>query len=396
MRFLSFSIATFALFAASVFGAPAAIHTIETFDGETTGRFLVTLKPGVSRASLIKQLKQNTTVTHEWDIINGFAGHLDDDTLNALRANPDVQSIAEDGVMHTMVTQTNAPWGLSRLSSMTSLSGQDDTALTFSYTYDASAGKGVDIYIVGECIYTAHSQFAGRARWGATFGGYADADGYGHGTHCAGTAAGSQFGVAKAANLIAVKVLSDEGGTSFQYLTSVLLSVSGLNWVAQQFASSGRPSIASLSFGGPASTVLDSAVTALVNAGVPVVVAAGNDGSDACYSSPGRAPAVITVGATSIFDGRSSWSNMGSCVDIFAPGSDITSAWIGSTTATNMISGTSMATPHVSGLMAYLVSMEGVTLSPSNVSDLLQTYALKNVLGGILAGTPNILAHNSL
>jgi cerevisin len=246
-------------------------------------------------------------------------------------------------------------------------------------------------------IYTGHSQFGGRARWGATFGGYANADGNGHGTHCAGTVGSSQYGVSKAVSLIAVKVLSDagSGSTSDMYackLTSISMlrlidfqssfSVSGLNWVLTQARSSGRPSIVSMSLGGGAATALDNAVASLTSAGVHVAVAAGNSATDAGSTSPARAPSAVTVGATTISDTIASYSNYGSVVDIFAPGTGVTSTWIGSTTATNNISGTSMATPHVAGLIAYLISLNG-NVSPATMSTNLKSLSTKNAISGI-------------
>ncbi|PSS34005.1 hypothetical protein PHLCEN_2v1909 [Hermanssonia centrifuga] len=186
-----------------------------------------------------------------------------------------------------------------------------------------------------------------------------------------GTAAGSQFGVAKGANLIAVKVLSDSG-------------VSGLNWVATQARSSGRPSIATMSLGGGASTSLDNAVAS---------VAAGNSNVDAGTTSPARAPSANTIGATTIADARASFSNFGSVVDLWAPGQNVISAWIGSTTATNNISGTSMATPHVAGLIAYLIGRDGNS-SPAAMSTTLKNASVKNAISGIPSGTINDLARN--
>lgn len=270
---------------------------------------------------------------------------------------------------------------------MNKLINQNTSLLNFTYTYDANPGAGADIYILDTGIYTQHSEFGGRAKWGATFGGFADVDGNGHGTHCAGIAGGSQYGVAKTANLIAVKVLSDDGGGAAADI------VSGMNWVAQQFAATGRPSIASLSLAGLPSTPLDDGVTALTEAGVHVTVAAGNNGNDACGMSPARSASAITVGAATILDSRSSWSNFGSCVDIFAPGSDIISSWIGSTTATNDISGTSMSTPYVAGIIAYLISSRG-NMTPAAMATLLNSVSLQGILAGIYSGTVNVLAHN--
>ncbi|XP_006464052.1 serine proteinase [Agaricus bisporus var. bisporus H97] len=384
----SLSFATLALLVASAVGAPAAIHSIETFDGETTGKHIIMLKEGVKKEDLFANFKAKVAVSHQWELINGFAGEFDEETLNELRANPNVESITEDGLMHTMTTQTNAPWGLARLSSTTRLSNQNAAALTFSYTFDASAGSGVDIFIVDTGILTTHNQFGGRAAWGETFGPYADRDGNGHGTHVAGTAAGSQFGVAKSANVFAVKVLSDQGSGS---ITDI---VSGLNFVGQRAASSGRPTIASMSLGGGASSSLDSAVASLTSRGVHVTVAAGNDNANAANTSPARAPSAITVGATTIGDARASFSNFGSVVDVFAPGQSVISSWIGSNSDTNSISGTSMATPHIAGLVAYLISLQG-NVSPAAMSTKIKSLSLKGVISGIPSGTLNDLAHNA-
>lgn len=381
-----------ALLVSSVLGAPNRLLSVERYDGETSGRYIVTLKADTVKSDHLSWVNEaagaGANITHDWnpDFVNGYAANLDDDALRTLRASPDVESIGEDGVVSIKVTETNAPWGIARLSSTSAISGSD-TANSYTYTYNSAAGSGVDIYVIDTGIYTSHSDFGGRARWGATFGGYADADGNGHGTHVSGTAAGTRWGVAKAANLIAVKVLSDSGSGSVSDI------VSGLDWVATQVSSSGRPSIATLSLGGSASTTLDNAVTSLVNQGIHVTVAAGNSNTDASSSSPARATAVNTIGATTIADARASYSNYGSVVDIFAPGTDVTSSWIGSTTATNTISGTSMATPHVAGLLAYLISVNGNS-SPASLTSTLKGLGLSGVLTGIPSGTVNLLAHN--
>ncbi|KAF4572937.1 subtilisin-like serine protease [Pleurotus pulmonarius] len=386
MRLFSAVLASLAILAPA-FAAPA-LKTVESFAGQRNdGSFIVKLKSGASRSGLLKTLGVNAT--HEWDAaLNGFAGKFSEKALNALRASPDVESISEDGIMHTFVTQTNAPWGLSRLTSASRLTNTNVAALTFTYTYDASAGSGVDVFVVDTGVFTSHSQFGGRARWGATFGPYADADGNGHGTHCAGTIGGSQFGVAKSANIIAVKVLSDAGSGTVADI------VSGLNFVLSSARSSGRPSIVSMSLGGGASTALDNAVASLTSGGVHVVVAAGNSNTDAGTTSPARAPSAITVGASTIADARASFSNFGSVVDVFAPGQDVISSWIGSTTATNRISGTSMATPHVAGLAAYLIGLNGNS-SPAALSTTIKSLSLKGVLTGIPSSTLNDLAHHA-
>ncbi|KAJ3483614.1 hypothetical protein NLI96_g6193 [Meripilus lineatus] len=399
MRFFTLVTATFALLATSVIGAPtAALVDIQKFEGKVKqGSYIVKLKDNVSKSNhltwLGKQLGSDSVTHNEWkkEVLNGFAGRFSERTLNLLRANPDVEYIAEDGIVSidSTVTQTNAPWGLSRISQNARLTNQNSAALTFTYKYDSTAGTGVDIYVVDTGVYTSHSDFGGRARWGATFGGYANADGNGHGTHVAGTAAGTQYGVAKKANIIAVKVLSDAGSGAVSDI------VSGLNWVLNQARSSGRPSIATMSLGGSASSSLDNAVASLTSAGVHVTVAAGNSNVDAANTSPARAPSANTIGASTIADARASFSNYGAVVDIFAPGQDVISAWIGSTTATNRISGTSMATPHVAGLIAYLISHSGNT-TPAAMSTKLKSLAVKGVLTSIPSGTVNSLSRNDI
>jgi cerevisin len=239
--------------------------------------------------------------------------------------------------------------------------------------------------VIDTGVNTAHVDFGGRARWGGTFGGYKNADGHGHGTHIAGTIAGTRYGVAKAASIIAVKVLDDNnrGWNSDQ--------IAGVNWAVKQALATRRPSVLSISIASDADPAVDAAVTKAVALGLHVVVSAGNENRDVKNFSPARAPAVITVGATSIKDRRWVWSpdsgsNFGSGVDIFAPGEDITSTWIGSTTAIHRITGTSMATPHVSGLIAYLLSVEG-RRTPANMLARIKQLAPDGILAGIPAGT---------
>ncbi|TFK25386.1 serine protease [Coprinopsis marcescibilis] len=374
-----------------VLAAPgASLMSVETFSGETTGKHIVKFRAGVSRSARrqwIRRLKLAAN-TEDWDLINGIAGNLNEEALNTLRASEDVEYITEDGIVHTMaaVTQSNAPWGLQRISQAGILSNTNAAALTYSYTYDSSAGSGVDIYIAGTGVLVTHSQFGGRARWGGTFGTTGSTDGHGHGTHCAGTAAGSQYGVAKNASIIAVKVLSDAGSGSIAGI------VSGLDWIRGQAAASGRPTVVSMSLGGGANTALDNAVANLVSAGIHVTVAAGNDNRDAANTSPARTPSAITVGASNILDQKASFSNFGPIVDVFAPGQAVISSWIGaSNAATNSISGTSMATPHVAGLVAYLISKEG-NAAPAVIEARIKALSVKGVITGLNAATANNLA----
>ncbi|KAF9528201.1 serine proteinase [Crepidotus variabilis] len=375
--------------AASTIAAATSPLAIQTYKGETSGRHIITLKQGASKNGFINKATLSSDMTHKWDIINAFAGQFTDDNLNALRSDPNVESVTEDGIMHILGTQTDAPWGLERISTTPKLTDQNSLDLTHKYVYkDDKLGSGVDIYIVDTGIRTTHVTFGGRAHWGGIFGGHEKADNDGHGTHCAGIAAGDQYGVAKKANLIAVKVIHDDG--SGGPASDV---ISGLQYVKDQAATSGRPSIASISLGGYDSKPLDDAIASLTKAGVHVVVAAGNDDIDAGTGSPGRAPSAVTVGASAIYDARAAFSNHGPVVDIFAPGLDVISSWNTNDTATNIGSGTSMAAPHIAGLIAYLIARDGND-TPAAISTKLQNQSLKGVLKDMPSGTLNYLAHN--
>ncbi|KAK0493677.1 serine protease [Armillaria luteobubalina] len=379
-----------------------ALRDLENFAGKVKPNgYIVTLKEGASKDELLENLGSSVTAVFN-RTSNSFAGVLNDNDLNSIRANPDVESIAQDSIVSVTTTQTNAPWGLARISQTAALGSSDTSALTYKYNYDSSGSAGVDVYVVDTGIYTAHSTFGGRASWGATFGGYAyvpcivsvshksryrNADGNGHGTHVAGTVGGTQYGVAKSVNLIAVKVLDDSGSG---YISDILAD---LEWVIDAVEASGKPSIVSLSLGGSASTTFDSDIISVINAGIHVVVAAGNDNTNASGTSPARVAAAITVGASTIVDARASFFNYGSVVDIFAPGQYITSSWIGGTTRTNNISGTSMATPHVSGLVAYLIGLNG-NQSPAAIRSLIKSLGVSGVLSSIPSGTVNLLANN--
>ncbi|KAH8826664.1 serine protease [Flagelloscypha sp. PMI_526] len=350
--------------------------------GASSGRLIVTVKEGVDKSAVLDDV--NLATSHgvsDWSIINAFVVDHSDDALNALLAHPEVVDVEEEGeVSLDSVTQNDAPWGPGRFSSLDTLSG-DDSTLTFNYTYDeTAAGTGVDVYVLDTGILLSHVAFEGRARWGATFGNY------GHGSHVAGTVGSSFYGVAKNVSLIAVKVLPDHGNGGWANF------ISGVDWVVQQAAASGRPSVLSASLGGSPTPSVDAAVEAAVAAGVHVVVSAGNNNEDADGHSPARAPSVITVGATTIGDARSDISNYGPVVDIFAPGQNVISCDTDSDTSTKSLSGTSMATPHVSGLVAYLISAYG-NKTPAEMSDFLKSLAVVDKLANIPDGTSNLLAH---
>ena len=308
--------------------------------------------------------------------ISGFSAEMSEEDALALSRDPRVRFVEEDSTMEIVATQTNPPsWGLDRID-------ERDLPLSASYTYTAT-GSGVNAYIIDTGIRITHTQFGGRASvaFDAVGDGRNGIDCNGHGTHVSGTVGGSTFGVAKAVRLFAVRVLSCSGSGS----TSGVIA--GVDWVTGHHVS---PAVANMSLGGGVSTALDTAVNNSINSGVTYAIAAGNSNTNASNSSPARVSAAITVGSSTINDARSSFSNFGSVVDIFAPGSSITSAWSTSDTATNTISGTSMATPHVAGVAARFLQ-NNRTASAATVRNAIVNAATLNHLTGVPAGTANRL-----
>jgi len=325
------------------------------------------------------------------NIFDGISGTFDKNALNALRSSPDVDYIVEDSVMFTsdVLQQANAPWGLSRLAQDGALANKDASQLNFPYTFDATGGQGVDVYVVDTGVRTTHKDFGGRATFGASFGsGVPGQDLNGHGTHVAGTCVGGILGVAKKANVIAVKVMGDNGSGA----TSDIIS--GISFAAQNALKTGRPSVINMSIGGPVNQALDAAAANAVQAGVHVVVAAGNETQDSNNSSPARSPAVITVGATDINDKLASFSNFGTPVDILAPGLDILSAGFEADDAVKNLSGTSMASPHIAGLAAYLLGLEGQR-SPADLKARITGLGQNGIIRGVPGNTANDLASNT-
>lgn len=286
--------------------------------------------------------------------------------------------------LENCLTQKNAPWGLSRVSNrdLPEVNGG-------SYTYPASAGTGVNVYIIDTGIFVDHEEFEGRAKWGVTIPQFdMDIDGNGHGTHCAGIVGSKTYGVAKNATLIAVKVLRTNGFGSNADV------IKGVEWVLNQhrvYGKRGQRSVINMSLGGGKSLALERAVDATVEAGVHFAVAAGNDATDACEYSPAGSERAITVGASTIRDGVAYFSNHGACVDIFAPGLDITSTWIGSKAAVNTISGTSMASPHVAGVAALYLGVKDYT--PNELKQLLKDHSVNDILSDMPFGTANRLVN---
>jgi len=311
--------------------------------------------------------------------LTGFAAELNAGQLNALQHNPNVAYIEQNARVQASATQSNATWGLDRID-------QRALPLNSTYTYTPT-GAGVNVYIIDTGIRFAHADFGGRAVSGydAVDGGTAD-DCNGHGTHVAGTVGGATYGVAKSATLYGVRVLDCAGsGTNAGV-------IAGMDWVAQNRVT---PAAANMSLGGGASQAIDDAIQRMVNAGVTTVVAAGNENQNACNTSPARAVNAITVGSTTRTDARSSFSNYGSCLDIFAPGSGITSAWHTSNTATNTIDGTSMASPHVAGVAA-LYLQGNPSASPATVTSAIVSTATSNKVTSAGTGSPNKLLFSLL
>ena len=308
--------------------------------------------------------------------INGFSAEMTEEEAIALSDDPRVAFVEEDSVMEIVTTQSPVPsWGLDRV---------DQAALPLSNSYTfTTTGSGVNAYIIDTGIRITHQQFGGRASvaFDAIGDGRNGIDCNGHGTHVSGTVGGSTFGIAKAVRLFAVRVLDCTGSGS----TSGVIA--GVDWVTGHHAS---PAVANMSLGGGASTALDTAVNNSINSGVTYAIAAGNSNVNANTSSPARVAAAITVGSSTSGDAKSSFSNFGSVVDIFAPGSGITSAWSTSNTATNTISGTSMATPHVTGVAARYLQTH-TTASPATVRNAIVAAANLNRLTGIPSGTANRL-----
>ena len=316
-------------------------------------------------------------VTRSYTALGGYAARLTPAQLEELRADPDVAFVEEDQVVSIDATQNNATWGLDRIDQRT-------LQLNGSYTY-TSSGQGVRSYVIDTGIRTSHGEFSGRTASGfsAINDGRGTDDCNGHGTHVAGTVGGTTYGVAKGTTLVPVRVLNCQGSGTNSGV------IAGMDWVANNAS---RPAVANMSLGGGASTSTDAAVDRMVARGVSVVVAAGNENQNACNVSPARAPAAITVGSTTSSDARSSFSNWGSCLDVFAPGSSITAAWHTSNSATNTISGTSMASPHVTGAAA-LYLQGNPSASPSQVAAAVTGAATTGRVAGAGSGSPNRLLY---
>lgn len=387
----SFKLAAFiaaTVVTAAASAAPIPNQYIVSLKKPLDGTALANL-PVLKQADSLLALVGGGVVLNTYEFaLRGFAVRLSPLQAQLLALNPLVSAIEQDQTMEAVATQNSATWGLDRVD-------QRNRPMDGKFTYPDTAGQGVHVYILDTGINANHSEFTGRVGTGRNFapnsggllGGSTDAanttDCNGHGTHVAGTAAGTVYGVAKKATVHAVRVLGCDGSGSNSGV------IAGVDWVT---ANAIKPAVANMSLGGGDSAALDTAVRNTINSGVSMAVAAGNSNNDACSGSPNKVPTAITVGSTTNTDARSSFSSFGSCLDIYAPGSNITSANYQNNTGSSVLSGTSMAAPHVAGAAA-LVLARNTSATPQQVRDTLVAEATSNVVTDAKAGSPNKLLY---
>lgn len=379
MRRLLLSVAAAVLLVAGLTApasaAPLVAVTAAPAGQGISGQYIITLKKGASISAAVSR-SHSSPLYRYGKVLNGFAARLSSAQLTNLRSDSSVAAIEEDGVMRIDTTQTNPPsWGLDRID-------QRPLPLSASYTY-TSTGSSVYAYVIDTGIYTANSDFGGRASVAYDALGGNGQDCNGHGTHVAGTIGGTSYGVAKSVRLRAVRVLNCSGsGTNSQV-------IAGMNWVATNHV---NPAVANMSLGGGYSSSVNSAANNLANSGVFLAVAAGNSGANACNYSPSSAASVTAVAASSRTDTKPSWSNYGSCVTLYAPGVDIVSDYL---SGTSTLSGTSMASPHVAGVAALYKATYG-NASSSTIRSWLISNATTGAITNNPSGTPNRLLYSGL
>ncbi|KDQ16733.1 hypothetical protein BOTBODRAFT_172839 [Botryobasidium botryosum FD-172 SS1] len=342
--------------------------------------YIVTLKPGVKKTAHLAQLtsvlaSSDSRIVYNYGaILGGYAGTIKGAALDFIQSSKDVEHIEYDHIVQLRFEESTNKGAAVAPPIVKPLAG---------------GGANVTVYGVDTGIYIAHEAFGGRAKWGATFGDYGDADGNGHGTHTAATAVGAKYGHATSANIVAVKVLSDEGSGKNSDI------IAGINYAVNAALQSKRPSVITMSLGGPAgpsSQALDKAVADGIAKGVHFTIAAGNENEDSSMSSPADVATANTIGAVDSNNTKASFSNYGPGIDVWAPGVDILSAWIGSPSASKSISGTSMATPYVAGILAVALGESNTTLTPAELTSQLKAHAKPVVTGIANTNSTNILA----
>ncbi|MFM8625326.1 MAG: S8 family serine peptidase [Actinomycetota bacterium] len=363
------------------FAAPDGASAGDVIPGRWIVQFSSETAASTAAASLAGSVNASFT-----DAIDGFVADLTDGQVTTLRSNPSVVSIEPDRVVVVDDTQSNATWGLDRID-------QRSLPLDMRYTFDQT-GAGVTAYIIDTGVYSAHNEFTGRmsAGYTAISDGKGTEDCHGHGTHVAGTVAGTTYGVAKRATVVPVRVLGCTGSGSFSGV------IAGLDWIVGHHQP-GAPAVANMSLGGGFSGTVNAAVSRATDDGVTVVVAAGNSNVNACTASPASAASAITVGATTSTDARASFSNWGECLDVFAPGSSILSAYhllngVLNPAATRIMSGTSMASPHVAGVAALYLSTNP-SATPATVASTLSAAATPGIVTNPGTGSPNLLSYSA-
>jgi subtilisin family serine protease len=372
----------------AVAGTPAAAPTGTVIGlgaaGAIDDSYIVVLKPGTGAAARVTSASQDLTrryggkvVDNYLTTVRGFTARMTATQARHLAADRDVQYVEQDATVQlagTTATQPKVTWGLDRI---------DQPKLPLSKSYTAGTAAGVTAYVLDSGIRVSHQEFAGRASWGWDFidKKAVGTDCNGHGTHVAGTIGGQTYGVAKDVKLVAVRVLDCKGSGSYSAI------IAGIDWVT---AHATLPAVANMSLGGTTSKALDDAVNRSIAKGVTYAVAAGNDAKDACRQSPADTPAAITVGAVDSSDARASFSNYGTCLDIFAPGARIESASNSSNTATKVMSGTSMASPHVAGAAALVLGAHP-DFTPAQVRDELVGHAVTGTVSNAGKGSANKL-----